>query len=470
MTAGTFPTRFAALLRALFSRRRFEREMDDEIHFHLDQHAAALMAEGLPRKEAYRQASIAFGGAESLRDGIRSAIGLRPSDELFTDLRYALRVLRKSPGFTTIAVASLALAIGANTTIFSVAHFMLLERLAVPHADELRMLYHEDQKRSVYHSTWGSSFPADDGQFRSDSFTYPVYEQMQRDARKNSIEIFAFKNIGTVNAGFSGSAQAVHAQLVSGNFYNSLQTIPALGRGIQPTDDGAPGTGAVAVLSYSFWQGAFGGSHDVLGKTIRVDTLPVTIIGVNAKGFTGADGVQRAPELVMPMSMIALLHGTVGEEKALRSTKLCWIQMMLRRPTSMSDAVLQTRLDQSYRTAVLATLTPAAGETIGQLVVADGSRGEAMETMSLRRPMYVLLGLVGCLLILACTNVANLMLARANNREREISVRLALGAGRARIFRQLLVEALLLAAMGGVAGALLGYLGSAAAPALLQSA
>ncbi|GAA3754802.1 ABC transporter permease [Terriglobus aquaticus] len=444
--------------------------MEEEIRFHMEQHAATLIAQGIAPAEAHRQARIAFGGAETSRDNIRSAIGLRPLDELLGDLRYAVRVLRNSPGFTLIAAASLALAIGANTTIFSVAHFMLLERLAVPHPTELRMLYREEGERSVYHGTWGSDYRADNGQFRSDSFPYPVYQQVQRAAGKDGVSVFAFKDIGTVNVASNGTAQAVEAQLVSGNFYESMKTIPELGRGILPADDGAPGTGAVAVISYDFWQRAFGGSRDVLGKVVRVDTFPVAIVGVNAKGFTGADGVQRAPELVMPMSMIATLHGTLGEDKVLESSRLCWIQMMVRKPATMTDAVLQNRLDHHFHTAVLATVTPAAGETVDRLVTDDGSRGEAIESMFMRRPMYILLGLVGCVLLLACANVANLMLARANNRQREISVRLALGAGRGRVFRQLLVESLLLAAIGGAAGAMLGYLGRTAAPALLQNA
>lgn len=470
MTRASLPHRISAWLRTLVSRRRFERDMNDEIGFHMEQHEAALIAKGMPPAEAHREARLAFGGVETTRGGIRSSVGLRPVDELLGDVRYAVRVLRNSPGFTLIAAASLALAIGANTTIFSVAHFMLLEHLAVPHASELRMLYREEGTKSVYHGTWGSNFKADDGLFRSDAFTFPVYRQVQQDARKDGIQLFAFKNIGTVNVATNGTAQAVEAQLVSGDFYEGMQTVPELGRGIMPADDGTPGTGAVAVISYGFWQRTFGGARDVLGKVIRVDTFPVTIVGVNARRFTGAEGVERAPELVMPMSMIATLHGTLGEDKVLESNKLCWIQMMVRKPAAMTDAILQTGLNQYFRTAVLGTLTPAAGESVDRLVAEDGSRGEALESVFMRRPIYVLLGLVGCVLLLACANVANLMLARANNRQREISVRLALGAGRGRVFRQLLVESLLLAAIGGVAGALLGYLGRAAAPALLQNA
>ena len=471
MKQASLMSRLAVWFRAVTFRRRFELDMDEEIGFHMEQHAAALMARGVPSAEAHRQARIAFGGTESSRHSIRSAIGLRPFDELFGDLRYAMRVLRNSPGFTTIAATSLALAIGANTTIFSVAHFLLIERLGVPHASELRMLYREDPKRSVYHSNWGTWIPGDRDFKIRDAFSYPVYQQMQRDARKQGVEIFAFKDIGTVDAAFSGQAQAVQAELVSGDFYEQMQTIPAQGRGVQPSDDGAPGTGTVVVLSYGFWQRAFGGSPDVLGKVIRIDTIPFTIVGVNAPGFTGAQSVQRAAELTLPMSVISLLHAPVfnDEPSLLQSPGDNWIQLLLRKPSGFSDAALQQRLDVLFHTAVLATVTPKAGEGVPRLMVQDGSRGIAQWSRQMREPLHVLLGLVACVLLLACANVANLMLARANHRRREISIRLALGAGRARVFRQLLVESMALAVLGGAAGIVLGYLGTRAAPALLYS-
>ncbi len=451
-------------------RRRVENGIQDEIRFHLEEHAAKLVAEGVSESEAYRQARVAFGGMETSRDGVRSAVGIRPLDEFFADLRYAARILRNSPGFTAIAAGSLALAIGANTTMFSVANFMLLQRLAVPRATELRMLYHQDQEHSVYHMSWGSWFSGENGLSQSDAFTYPVYQQVRRDLRAAGIELFAFKGLRTVNAAYGGSAQAVQAELVSGNLYGQMETKPLLGRGIQPQDDGAPGSGAVAVLSYGFWQSMFGGSPDVLGKVVRVDTFPVTVVGVNAPGFTGAENVQRSPELFLPMSMIGNLRATLGKEVVLQSNNLGWIQLMLRKPAGMPESVLRDRLNQSFHAAVLATVTPKKGETVPTVVLEDGSRGLAQSARFLRKPIYVLLGLVGCVLLLACANVANLMLARSSNRQREISVRLALGAGRDRIFRQLLVESLLLAAIGGAGGALLGYLGRMGAPALLNTA
>lgn len=469
MSRPSLLKRLTTWLHVTVLRRRFEADVDEEIRFHLDEHARTLMAQGMPEVDARRRARIDFGGAESSRDGVRSVLGLRPMDELLADIQYGFRVLRKTPGFTAIAAGSLALAIGANTTVFSVANFMLLQRLAVPHAEQLRMLYREDGRHSVFHMSWGDSLPGANGVVRSDSFSYPVYQQMQRDARKTGLEIAAFKNISTANASFDGSAQAVQPELVSGNFYSVMQVAPEIGRVLQPADDGAPGAGTVAVLSYGFWQRAFGGSPNVLGKVIRVDTTPVTIVGVNAKGFTGADGAQQSPDVFLPMSMIATLRGSLGREHVLTSTQLCWIQMLLRKPADMTEQRLQTQLGQYFHTAVLATVTPAKDETVPGLLVEDGSRGLAQSDFFYRKPIYVLLTLVGCVLLLACANVANLMLARASNRRREIGVRLALGAGRARVFRQLLVESLLLAAIGGAGGAILGYLGRTAAPALLQT-
>ena len=384
------------------------------------------------------------------------------------DINYAVRQLRKAPGFAVVAVASLALAIGANTTIFSYANQMLLMRIGVPHPEQLRSLSIAGDENMAVHDTWGSSYPGADGQgFVIESFSLPVYREFR--ARNSVLEdIVAFKLLWGINVTAEGNAQTVGAELVSGNFYTQMQVKPQLGRAILPSDDGAPGAGTVAVLSDAFWHHAFGGSPDVLGKTINVNTIPFTIVGINPIGFTGPDGFTNAePQIFVPLSMVSILHPGVKYNDPL-GPDLWWLQLMARAKPGVSMAQARVGLDTALSAAVRGTMTLKAKDTMPHLTLADGSRGQSAHLRQVRfgKPVYVLLGLAGFVLLLACANIANLMLARATVRQREMGVRMALGAGRARILRQVLTESLLLSALGGAAGLFLGYLGRDTVPRL----
>ena len=380
---------------------------------------------------------------------------------IFQDLRFAFRQLRKNFGFTAIAVISLALAIGANTTIFSFANQMLFVKLGVPHAEQLRMLMVIGDKHVAIRDTWGNSY-FEDGKFYTSSFSYPIYRQLRQ--QQHVLQpIFAFKNLSSANITANGVPQAAEVELVSGNFYAQMQVQPELGRPILLSDDAAPGTGAVAILSDAFWHRAFGGSPSVLGKTVTVNMTPVTIIGVNPPQFTGPDGVQTtSPQLFLPLSMISVLHPSSGSEDTL-GPNFWWVQLMARTKPGVSDtqsqAALNVILNAAVRAAMFADTDLPKGATIPHLVFEDGSRGDTLGLRDLIKPLYVLLSLAGLVLLLACANIANLMLARASSRQREIAVRMAVGAGIWRILRQVLTESLLLSAMGGAAGLSLGYLG-----------
>jgi predicted permease len=380
---------------------------------------------------------------------------------LIQDVRYAIRQFRKSPGFTTIAVISLALAIGANTTIFSFANQMLYVRLGVPHPEQLRMLTIVGDKHVAIRSTWGNS-SFQDGTFHTSSFSYPIYRQL-REQQQVLQPIVAFKSLSSANITANGVPQAAEAELVSGNFYTQMQVQPELGRPILPSDDAAPGTGAVAILSDAFWHRAFGGSPSVLGKTLTVNMTPVTIIGVNPPQFTGPDGVQTtSPEVFLPLSMISVLHPATGNDDPL-GPNLWWVELMARTKSGVSDTQSQAALNVILNTAVRATMFADTdlpkGATIPHLVLENGSRGDTSSLREFVQPLHALLGLAALVLLLACANIANLMLARATSRQREMSVRMALGAARWRILRQVLAESLLLAGLSGVAGLFLGYLG-----------
>jgi predicted permease len=443
-------------------------EIEDELAFHIEAYANDLMRSGLPREEAFRRARIELGGVAVQKENIREAWGTRAWDELRSDLRYGSRMLAKSPGFTAIAIGSLALGIGANTTIFTITKQILLDKLAIHKPDELRLFAWTSAKKSIAHHTWGYWDQTPDGKTICTSFSYPVYQQLRQ---QNHVlqDIFAFKNFPRLTATIDGKAEAVTAQLVSGNFYQALGVKPILGRGIQDADDTAPGSGPVAVISDALWSRRFGRSPDVIGKTIQLNLTPITIIGVNPPGFTGASSVQSSPDVFLPFSMAPIAAPKWADKPLLTDANFWWVLVMGRVKPSVPDETARAALDVTLNAAVRSTMTVEKDRSLPSLTLQDGSRGENSAGRMFSKPVYVLMALAGFVLLLACANLANLLLARASSRQREMSVRLALGAGRSRILRQMFTESLLLSLSGGIPGLLLGYLGRNAIPRLLSS-
>jgi predicted permease len=456
-------------LRAVSQRRRLESEMEAELAHHLENLTADLVRAGFSPKEARRRAHIALGSAVVHKDAMRSSLGLRFLDEMTADLRYAVRRLSRSVGFTAVATISLALAIGANTTIFSLAKQLLYERLAVPHAADLRLLAWNGTRNHVaVHHIWGDYFPYGNGRVTSSSFSYPAYLQLRANNHVMQ-DLFAFKETG-MNATIGGNAQQAQVEMVSGNYYSVLDVRPALGRAIMPSDDAVPGQGAVAVISQGLWERAFGSSPSAVGQVIKLNEVPLTVIGVNPRGFTGAKGTQQSPDIFVPMAMQPLVspHGDYGS--LLVDTKEWWVNVMARVKPGVPDATAQTALDGQLNAVVRATMPVRPNEDVPKLDLRDGSRGMFQQERTFAKPMTVLLTMVGFVLLLACANIANLMLARGTQRQREMSVRLALGAVRARIARQMLVESLVLGGLGGLGGLIVGYFGSSLLPKLTENA
>ncbi len=437
----------------VFRRNGVEAQVSEELRFHIESYAEDLMRSGIPREEALRRARAELGSLAAAQENARQAWGTRGLDELRGDIRYALRMLGKSPGFTAIAIGSLALGIGANTVIFTTAQHALLDRLHVPHPEQLRLLWNANND-DVAHSFWGYFDRGPDGKRETTSFTYPVYQQMRK-ANHALAELCAFKNSQPLTATIDGQAESVTAQLVSGNYYQTMQVQPALGRAIEDRDDGAPGSGPVVIISNEFWTKRFGRLPGVIGKTIDLNGAPLTIIGVNPPKFTGAWGAQRSPQVFLPFSMMPIVIPS-GRESILLSNELWWVMMMGRVRPGVSDASAHAQMNALFQAAVRATITVKKGAKMPVLLLEDGSRGQN-DHSELARPIYVLLGLAGFVLLLACANLANLLLARGSARQREMSVRLAMGAGRRRILRQMFTESLLLSAMGGAAGLLLAF-------------
>jgi len=441
--------------------------MDAELEFHLEAVTADLIRAGKSPQEAARQARIALGTALTHKEEMRASLGLRWVDELSADLRYAARMLRKSLGFAAIAAGSLALAIGANTAIFSLAKLLLYDRLQIPQPDQLKMLRWIGDDKVVAHNSWGDFDNLPDGTQTSSIFPFPVYREMSmHPAGMQSLA--GFKEDG-MNATVRGTARRVDVAEVTGNYYETLGVRPKLGRAIQPSDDATPGSGNVVVISDGLWSRDFGRSPDALGQTITLNQAKFTIVGVNPPRFTGAKNVLQSPDMFVPISMEPLL--TVHRENGsdLANTDFWWLNVVGRVKADVPESEAEQGLRVQFEAAVRSLATVKEGDTIPRLQLADGSRGLHWADRMFRKPVYFLLGMTGLVLLLACANIANLLLARGAQRQREMSVRMALGAGRARVARQLLTESLLLAVLGGCGGLLLGYISRNVLPRLLTN-
>ena len=314
-------------LRAVMHRDRVEAEMEAELAHHLETLTGDLIRAGDAPQEAARRARVALGGTMVHKEGMRASLGLRWWDEVGADFRYAARMLRKSPGFTLIAALSLALAIGANTTIFSVAKQLLYERLDVPHAADLRLLsWTGTSEHVVVHSIYGDADRLPGGMTASKAFAYPIYQQLKVQNRVLE-DLFAFKDID-MNATIHNQAERVTTEMVSGNYFAVLDVKPQLGRVIQLSDDQEPGQSPVAAISDGLWERQFGRSASVLGETIKLNDVPVTIVGVNPRGFTGASSVQQSPDAFVPIAMQPLVAPHPRFGSLLNDPRRWWVRVM----------------------------------------------------------------------------------------------------------------------------------------------
>jgi predicted permease len=388
---------------------------------------------------------------------------------LLQDLRYALRLLRKSPAFTVAATLSLAIGIGANTAIFAVAKKVLFDTLPVKDPHELRMLTWVSGHQRPVPPVWGDVSATKEGGLTSTAFSYRVLQELRK---KNEFfqDLVAFKDIEMTASIDGRHHQLIAAEMLSGGALNALGVQLVLGRGLTPADDAGPGAQPAAVVSDGYWAEKFGRSPSVLGKTISLNGVSVTVVGVTSAQFTGLTTGSLA-RIFVPLTMQPLLVPRAqiigpGGGSLLENPQSWWVLILARLRSDVPEARAQAALDAVLRQTTMATLPDAKGLEQFHLRLQPGDRGLDY-IREFAKPSYVLLALAALVLLLACVNLANLLLARAASRQREMSTRLALGAGRARIFRQLLTESLLLSIMGGVAGLLLGYLGRNVIPRLL---
>ena len=441
MSAGS---RLRSFVRALAGRQRLDRDMDDEWTFHLEQRAAALAAAGMSHADADRQARLEFGDRLRWREQGREARGLGWFHDVGADARYALRQMRRTPSFAVVAVAALALGIGANVAIFSIAYALLMRPLPVAEPQRLIAV--------------GTPHDIDE------SWTYAIWDAFRR--RSELFDgAFAFSR-QRFDLSERGETEPVEGLYASGDFFSVLGVQAFAGRLFTSADDvhevGAGPDGPVAVIGYGFWQRRFGG-EDVIGRTLRMQRVPFTIIGVTPQSFFGPE-VGRSFDVAVPLNTERLVRGaatTLGRNSGNYALR---IMLRLKRDQSIGTAaaLLHVLQPQIRDESMPATLPPdyQAQFLVEPFTPVAAAHGVSALRGQYQTPLIATIAIVGIVLLITCATLANLLIARATARRHELSVRLALGAGRWRLVRQVLVETLMLSTAGTVLGALLAVWGA----------
>uniref|UniRef100_Q01T53 Permease n=1 Tax=Solibacter usitatus (strain Ellin6076) TaxID=234267 RepID=Q01T53_SOLUE len=439
-------------IRFLWHRAEFEHDLEEEMRHHL----ALLEEDGRAGPAAHRQ----FGNVTSMKEASRSMWSFAILEQFAQDLRYALRNMAAAPLFTATAVLSLALGIGANTAIYSFMDTILLRGLPVPHAGELAIAEWQVPRRSaVVRGINGTSHGNGKGGSSSPNFPYAAY-QVLRSEKGVFSTLFAYTYAQNFNVIAGGDAESIPGGFVSGNYFSGLRVPPAAGRLFEDADD-RTGSPAVVVLAYPYWQRRFGGASSVIGSSILLNNLPFTVVGVSAPGFFGVDP-QTNPAFFLPIHAMPMLAAKPAEEERSRffDEHFYWIEMMGRLAPGVDIAQAQAVMRSRFRAFAAGTAaTPKDAEVLPELSLAEGASGLDTLRRQYSKPLYVLMIMVGLILAIACANLANLLLARAAARRREIAVRLSLGASRPRIVRQMLTESALLSVAGGALGLSVAFAG-----------
>jgi predicted permease len=436
---------FALRLLGVFRKRQLDGELDRELRTHMDALAEENMRRGMNEQEARHAARRQFGGIEQTKESYRDQRGLPFFETLAEDLRYALRMLVKSPGFTLVTILTLALGIGANTGLFSLINSVLLGNLPVPDPQELVVIKYTDARS---------------GEAEED-FSYPMYQAL-RD--KNTVFLNVLTRSGVdFNASYGGQSERAIGEMVSGNYFETLGVQPFLGRLIGPEDDRIPGAHPVAVLSYGYWQRRFGSDPSIVGKNIVLNDNPIRVIGITPPRFYGTE-MARNPDIRVPMMMATVFRPVPANR--LENPRHRWMTVLARRKPEISVAQARASLDILYHQILAAELQELGASVnahdkeralASRIQLEHGNQGFAHLRTEMERPLLLMFSVTGIVLLVACANLANLLLARNAKRKQEISVRLAIGASRARLIRQWLTESLVLSALGGCAGIVVAY-------------
>ena len=407
----------------LWHRRKMEEQLEKELRFHLEQHAADLIAQGHNPEEARRQARLALGGPEQVKEECRDARGTRWLEDLWQDFRYALRTLRKKPGFAAVALLTLALGTGATTVMFTVINGVLLKPLPYAEPDKLVSL----QEQTDWSTQWGNLW----------ALTYPNYLDCKRESRSLAMAAWSFGG-GTISD--PGAAEFVNGRQISSDLFSVLGATLFRGRAFLPEED-RPSGAPVAIISYGLWQRRFAGSQSAIGMQLVLNGKHYAVCGITPAGFR-LNGEEM--DVFTPLG-----QDTSAAMKNRAAHRLrVWARLLPGAKASAAQAelaVVGRRLADQYpesnkgRTFIAEPLQPDAGDV--------------------RSTLWLLLGAVSLVLLIACVNVASLLLARAVSRERELAMRVALGAGRGRLVRQCLTESAVLGVSGGLLGVLVAAIG-----------
>jgi predicted permease len=427
-----------------FRRGSLERGLDRELQYHFDRRVADLTAAGIPEPEARRRVAVELGLAR-VREEVRDVWLTRWFRDFLYDLRFSARSFLRSPGFTAATLLSLALGIGATTAIYSLVDQVILHALPVREPERLALV------------DWNGDDLITGGIGSSNLMPYPICRELQQQTRLFDGVLCRAEIQVNLTAG--GDPRPVAAEIVSGSYFPVLGVGPVLGRVIEPEDDAASGAGPVVVLSYDFWQAQFGGAADIVGRKVLIGNRPMTVIGVATAGFRGID-VGAVPAFWIPTSMYADSNLPTNEDLLKSPTR--WLQILARLRPGVSAAQAQAGLLPWFRSWLEDSTRRASFPNISAdrrrdylasiLEVTSAPQGHSPLRRSLSQPLWLLFAATGVLLGLACLNVAGLFVARGSARGREIGTRLALGASRGRIGRQLLADSLLLSVAGGVLG------------------
>jgi len=438
-------------VRSLFRQRALDRQLEEELRFHLDMEAEANRKRGMSSEEAVWAAQRVFGGAQQIKEIYRERRGLPMIEVALKDLRYACRTLRRSPGFTAIVVISLALGIGANTAIFTLIDAVMLRSLPVRSPDELVTVGDASRPTALWH---GGPMP--------NVFSYPLYRWL-RDENRVFAGLLASGKTGRLDVEVGhGATEEAHGRLVSGNYFQVLGVSPIVGRTFSSEEDRTPGASPVVVVSYDYWVSRFGRDFNIPGSTLRINGFAFTVIGVGPPRFSG-EVVGSHTDIWIPLSMQAQVNP--GDSRLDRRDSN-WLLCMGRLKPGVSIQNARAEMTTLVENALIdyegAASSPDKLREIRseKVDVQPGSKGFSWIRKHDSSMLFTLMAMVGLALLISCANVANLLFARGTSRQKEISVRMALGAGRTRIIRQLLTESALLAAGAGAAGGLLAGWGS----------